>query len=123
VLAPVPNLQAGPDWPRTGEAYAEDLLRVLADRGYPGLGEAADVRQVVTPADWARTGLAAGTPFAAAHTFGQSGPLRPGNLAPGLDNVVFVGSGTRPGVGVPMVLVSARLAAERIGPPGSRKDG
>jgi phytoene desaturase len=122
VLAPAPNLQAGLDWPRTGQAYADDLLRILADRGYPGLGEAVHVRQVVTPADWAQAGLAAGTPFAAAHTFGQSGPLRPGNLAPGLDNVVFVGSGTRPGVGVPMVLVSARLAAERISPSQSRKE-
>jgi phytoene desaturase len=123
VLAPVPNLQAGPDWPRTGQAYADDLLRVLASRDYPGLAEAVQVRQVITPADWAQAGLAAGTPFAAAHTFGQSGPLRPGNLAPGLDNVVFVGSGTRPGVGIPMVLVSARLAAERISPSHSRKDG
>jgi len=122
VLAPAPNLRAGLDWPRTGPAYADDLLRILADRGYPGLGEAVRVRQVVTPADWAQAGLAAGTPFAAAHTFAQSGPLRPGNLAPGLDNVVFVGSGTRPGVGVPMVLVSARLAAERISPSRSRKD-
>ena len=121
VLAPAPNLQAGPDWSRTGQAYADDVLRVLADRGYPGLSEAAQVRQVVTPDDWARAGMAAGTPFAAAHTFGQSGPLRPGNLAPGLDNVVFVGSGTRPGVGIPMVLVSARLAAERVGPARSRK--
>ncbi len=116
VLAPAPNTQAGLDWPRIGEAYTDDLLRVLAGRGYPGLDAAVDVRQVVTPADWARQGLAAGTPFAAAHTFAQSGPLRPGNLAPGLENVVFVGSGTRPGVGIPMVLVSARLAAERIGP-------
>jgi phytoene desaturase len=123
VLAPAPNLQAGPDWARTGPAYADALLRVLASRGYPGLGEAVQVRQVVTPADWAGTGLAAGTPFSAAHTFGQSGPLRPGNLAPGLGNVVFVGSGTRPGVGVPMVLVSARLAAERIGPSPGQKDG
>lgn len=122
VLAPAPSLPAGPDWSRTGQAYADDLLRVLADRGYPGLGEAVDVRKVVTPADWAQEGLAAGTPFAAAHTFSQSGPLRPGNLAPGLDNVVFVGSGTRPGVGVPMVLVSARLAAERIAPSRGRKD-
>ena len=78
---------------------------------------------MVTPADWGRDGMAAGTPFAAAHTLGQSGPLRPGNLAPGLDNVVFVGSGTRPGVGIPMVLVSARLAAERIAPSPRRKDG
>ena len=90
-------------------------IAVLAGRGYPGLEGAADVRQVVTPADWERQGMAAGTPFAAAHTFAQSGPLRPGNLAPGLDNVVLVGSGTRPGVGIPMVLVSARLAAMRIG--------
>jgi phytoene desaturase len=115
VLAPAPNTQAGPDWARVGQAYADDLLRTLAGRGYPGLDAAADVRHVVTPADWAQQGLAAGTPFAAAHTFGQSGPLRPGNLAPGLENVVFVGSGTRPGVGIPMVLVSARLAAMRIG--------
>ena len=114
VLAPAPNTQAGPDWRRTGPAYADSLVRELARRGYPGLGEAVRVRRVVTPADWARSGMAAGTPFAAAHTFRQSGPLRPGNLAPGLDNVVFVGSGTRPGVGIPMVLVSARLAAGRI---------
>jgi phytoene desaturase len=30
------------------------------------------------------------------------------------ENVVFTGSGTRPGVGVPMVVVSGRLAAERV---------
>ena len=53
-----------------------------------------------------------GTPFAAAHTFGQTGPFRP--RQPGGENVVFAGSGTVPGVGVPMVLVSGRLAAERI---------
>ena len=123
VLAPVPNLEAGLDWPRMAEAYADELLRVLAERGYPGLAEAADVRQIVSPADWARAGMAAGTPFAAAHTFAQSGPLRPGNLAPGLDNVVLVGSGTRPGVGIPMVLVSARLAAERIAPARGRTEG
>jgi phytoene desaturase len=113
VLAPVPNLRAAIDWPSTGQAYAEQILRTLAARGYPGLAE-AKVRHLVTPADWAAAGLAAGTPFASAHTFGQTGPLRPGNLAPGLENVVFVGSGTQPGVGIPMVLISARLAAERI---------
>ena len=32
----------------------------------------------------------------------------------GVDGVVFAGSGTQPGVGVPMVLISGRLAAERI---------
>jgi phytoene desaturase len=113
ILAPVPNLRSAIDWPAAGQAYADELLRVLAARGHPGLADAT-VRHLVTPADWAASGLAAGTPFASAHTFGQTGPLRPGNLAPGRENVVFVGSGTQPGVGMPMVLVSARLAAERI---------
>jgi phytoene desaturase len=70
------------------------------------------VEHITTPADWARQGLAAGTPFGAAHTFFQTGPFRPGNLHG--ENIVFTGSGTQPGVGVPMVLLSGRLAAERI---------
>nr|MBA2457059.1 FAD-dependent oxidoreductase [Nocardioidaceae bacterium] len=63
---------------------------------------------------WERQGMARGTPFALAHTFGQTGPFRPANTdrrAPGL---VFAGSGTVPGVGVPMVLISGRLAADRV---------
>jgi phytoene desaturase len=39
-------------------------------------------------------------------------------MHPSLENVVFVGSGTQPGVGVPMVLISGKLAARRVtGPP------
>jgi phytoene desaturase len=71
-------------------------------------------RHIATPADWAADGMAAGTPFAAAHTLTQTGPFRSPNRHPGLDNVVFAGSGTVPGVGVPMVLVSGRLAAARV---------
>jgi phytoene desaturase len=56
---------------------------------------------VVTPADWVRAGMAAGTPFAAAYTLGQTGPFRRRTLHSGLSNVVFVGSGTQPGVGYP----------------------
>ncbi len=52
--------------------------------------------------------MARGTPFAAAHTFAQTGPFRPSTLWG--ENIVFTGSGTQPGVGVPMVLISGRLA-------------
>ena len=54
---------------------------------------------VVNPADWARQGMAAGTPFALAHTFGQTGPFRPANTVRGIDNVVLAGSSTVPGCG------------------------
>jgi phytoene desaturase len=72
------------------------------------------VQRLVTPADWAADGLAAGTPFSAAHTLAQTGPFRPRNLVRGLDNVVLAGCGTTPGVGLPPVLLSGRLAAQRI---------
>ncbi|HEX2355679.1 MAG TPA: phytoene desaturase family protein [Micromonosporaceae bacterium] len=116
ILAPTPNLDRGRlDW-RTGlsEAYADQLVATLEARGYRGFADGVEVERVITPADWADLGMAAGTPFAAAHTLRQTGPFRPDNLHPRLSNVVFVGSGTRPGVGVPMVLISGKLAAARI---------
>ncbi|TQS41559.1 phytoene desaturase family protein [Cryptosporangium phraense] len=114
VLAPTPHTGAPIDWSVVGPRYRDELVAVLEARGYVGFGDGIEVERTVTPADWQATGLAMGAPFAAAHTFFQTGPFRPSNLAPGLDNVVFTGSGTQPGVGVPMVLVSGRLAAERI---------
>jgi phytoene desaturase len=116
VLAPTPNLDLAPlDWRGDfGKRYADEVLGVLEQRGYVGFRDGIEVSRVITPADWADQGMAAGTPFAAAHTFRQTGPFRPGNLHPSLANVVFTGSGTQPGVGVPMVLISGKLAAGRI---------
>lgn len=116
VLAPTPNLRTGPfDW-RGGlaERYADELTGVLEARGYAGFGDAVIERHIITPADWSDLGMAAGTPFAAAHTLTQTGPFRAPNIHRGLGNVVFTGSGTTPGVGVPMVLVSGKLAAARV---------
>ena len=112
VLFPTPNLDAPIDWRVEGPRYRDEVVRVLEQRGYVGFGDAIEVESVTTPLDWERRGMERGAPFAAAHTFLQTGPFRPANLWG--DNVVFVGSGTQPGVGVPMVLVSGRLAAERI---------
>jgi phytoene desaturase len=118
VLVPTPNLDAGIDWDRIAGRYREEILARLEQLGYRGFAESIEVETMTTPADWARRGMAHGTPFAAAHTFRQTGPFRAPNLA--FDNVVFAGSGTVPGVGVPMVMISGRLAAERILGPGIR---
>ena len=114
VLTPTPNLDAPLDWDVLAPRYRDEIVALLERRGQRGLEAAIEVEDVTTPADWRRRGMERGTPFAAAHTFWQTGPFRPGNLAPDIENVVFTGSGTVPGVGVPMVLVSGRLAAERI---------
>ena len=70
--------------------------------------------ELVDPLEWQRQGMAAGTPFALAHTFPQTGPFRPPNVEKRLPGLFFAGSGTVPGVGVPMVLISGKLAAQRV---------
>ena len=115
VLFPTPNLDAGIDWKSEGPRYRDEVVRVLEERGYVGFGDSIEVEHITTPQDWADRGMDRGAPFAAAHSFGQTGPFRPHNIWG--ENVVFAGSGTQPGVGVPMVLVSGRLAAERITGP------
>jgi phytoene desaturase len=115
VLFPTPNLDAPIDWRTEGARYRDQAVRSLEERGYVGFGDAIEVEDVTTPLDWEARGMERGAPFASAHSFFQTGPFRPGNLWG--ENVVFTGSGTQPGVGVPMVLVSGRLAAERITGP------
>jgi phytoene desaturase len=122
VLAPAPNTQVGGlDWDSIGPGYVERMLEVVRTR-LPGAARDAEVLHITTPADWARQGMAAGTPFALAHTFSQTGPFRPANTVRGVDNVVLAGSSTVPGVGVPTTILSGRLAADRItGLPTSPK--
>jgi phytoene desaturase len=114
VLFPSPNTKAGIDWSVTGPRYRDEIMRTLEKRGLPGFEAGIEVETVVTPQDWQNQGLAAGAPFAAAHTFGQSGPFRFPTLDRRIENLVFCGSNTQPGVGVPMVLLSGKLAAARI---------
>jgi phytoene desaturase len=111
-LFPTPNLDAPIDWREEGPRYLDHVVATLEARGWSGFGDGMEVAHTTTPLDWEARGMERGTPFAAAHTFGQTGPFRPRNLWG--ENVVFAGSGTQPGVGVPMVLISGRLAAERI---------
>ncbi|AZM63980.1 MULTISPECIES: phytoene desaturase family protein [unclassified Streptomyces] len=122
VLAPCPNTDIGPGaaaWTDLAPRYRDDLLRELERRGLAGLGSAIEAECLVTPAAWHAEGHAAGTPFATAHTFAQTGPFRPRNLVRGTENAVLAGCGTTPGVGVPTVLLSGKLAAARItGGPG-----
>ncbi|GAQ59852.1 phytoene desaturase family protein [Streptomyces scabiei] len=117
ILAPCPNTDIGPDaaaWGDLAPRYRDSVLRELERRGFDGIAGAVEEQALVTPADWHAQGHAAGTPFSAAHTFAQTGPFRPRNLVRGTTNAVLAGCGTTPGVGVPTVLLSGKLAAARI---------
>jgi phytoene desaturase len=115
-LFPAPNLahRRPIDWDVEAPRYRDRILGTIEARGYRGFRDAIEVERLVTPAHWAEAGLAAGTPFAAAHSFSQTGPFRPPTLDRTIENLVFCGGSTQPGVGVPMTLISGRLAAERV---------
>jgi phytoene desaturase len=111
VLEPVPNLKSKIDWSTEARPMRDRLQTFIAEQGYPNEVIAEDL---ITPLDWQAQGMTAGTPFALAHTFGQTGPFRPPNVERQLPGMFFAGSGTVPGVGVPMVLISGKLAASRV---------
>ncbi|MFJ6088334.1 phytoene desaturase family protein [Streptomyces sp. NPDC092369] len=117
VLAPCPNTDVGPsldEWRDLGPRYRDSLVRELERRGLVGFADSVQEEMLVTPLDWAAQGHAAGGPFSVSHTFAQTGPFRPRNLVRHLENVVLAGCGTTPGVGVPTVLISGKLAAARV---------
>ncbi|MEJ8642145.1 phytoene desaturase family protein [Streptomyces sp. MS1.HAVA.3] len=116
VLAPCPNTAVGPSaasWKDLGPRYRDSLVRELERRGLTGFEDAIDTEILVTPADWTAQGHAAGTPFSVAHTFPQTGPFRP---QPRTRRRQRRTRRVRyhPGVGIPTVLISGRLAAARV---------
>lgn len=110
-LEPVPNLTGAVDWRAERDRARDDLAQRLSTLGYP---TNVEVEAVYDPLDWERLGMERGTPFSAAHTFFQSGPFRAPNTDARAPGLVFAGCGTVPGVGIPMVLLSGRLAADRV---------
>ena len=68
---------------------------------------------VDTPASYGNNyNLAAGTPFALSHGFGQLSLTRPAHESK-KENILFVGASTRPGNGVPLVLLGAKQVAAK----------
>lgn len=117
VLEPVPNLDGKVDWHGERDRIRAQLEDRVATLGYP---TDVEVEHLTDPLDWLQQGMERGTPFALAHRFFQTGPFRPHLEDRRHPGAVFVGSGTIPGVGIPMVLVSGKLAANRIERMGRR---
>jgi phytoene desaturase len=117
VLVPTPVLsKLGP---HDEAALVADLrARVLARLAEAGAAfDPADLvaEEVWTPAEWSRRfGLHDGSAFGAAHTLFQVGPFRARNYSREIAGLYFTGAGTTPGTGMPMVVLSGQLTAERV---------
>jgi phytoene desaturase len=117
VLVPVGHLDAhsAQDWQALQSRARVAVVQRLAGAGIVDLDEHITTEVSYTPCDWSRRyNLAKGAAFGLSHTFLQVGYLRPHNRHDRYHNLYFVGSSTHPGSGLPMALISARLAVERI---------
>ncbi|WP_067830074.1 phytoene desaturase family protein [Actinomadura kijaniata] len=111
-LEPAPNLRGTVDWERRGAELQDRLLERLGALGYGDLSGAP--RLVLDPPAWDRLGHSAGTPFALDHRLTQTAWFRPTGAPRRVPGLHLAGMFTAPGVGVPPVLISGRLAAERV---------
>jgi phytoene desaturase len=115
VLVPTAHEVEAIDWEREGPRFQEAMLERLERLGLTRLRESIVCARVFTPRDlrihW---NAERGAAFGLAHGLDQIGYLRPHNRHATLRNLYFVGASTHPGTGVPMVLISGKLVAERI---------
>ena len=116
ILVPVPNLATFADWEGVGQSFRNQVLRFVAKRlGLHDLESHIVVERQFGPLDF-RDQLA--SPFGAAFSIepilGQSASFRPGNRAPDIGGLYFVGAGTHPGAGIPGVLISAEITAKLV---------
>ena len=116
VLAPMPNLTADIDWNQAVGVIRERLISKLDRIVDPDIQNHIVWERQYTPVDFKQNLNAMyGTAFGSlSHGFFQSSYFRPHNKADDIDGLYFVGQGTYPGIGMPMVMISSRLVAERI---------
>jgi phytoene desaturase len=115
VLVPVPHLKGSKvDWERDGEAFRERVYDLLERRCGVRRSDVLHEKER-TPLDWQREyNLEEGAGFGIGHGIFQVGWFRPPMVSKTFPNVYFVGASTRPGTGVPLVTIGAKLVAERM---------
>jgi phytoene desaturase len=118
IIVPAANVHAGggqdfESLKANARAYVLGELRKL---GAETIEADLDFESSRTPENWRDDlNLERGSTFGSlAHDITQVGCFRPDNRHPRYGNLFFVGGSTRPGSGVPMVLISAMLTAERV---------
>jgi phytoene dehydrogenase-like protein len=105
------------DWDSAGlsSGYAERVLSLLAARGLP-VRERIVFSRTLTPADLQRHTSAPGGAIYGAALHGLRASMRRPQNASRVHGLYLVGGSTHPGGGLPLVALSARIAAQLIGP-------
>jgi phytoene desaturase len=98
------------------ERHVDGVIDQIARwTGASDLADRVVVRRTRTSGDLeTELGAWRGSMLGPAHTLRQSAMFRAGNRSRRVDGLYFAGSGTIPGIGVPMCLISAELVLKRL---------
>eukprot|EP00850_Spirogloea_muscicola_P008130 SM000042S15397 [mRNA] locus=s42:729144:733456:+ [translate_table: standard] len=124
VLLPVANLgqmeagtavDADAQWEALVSAARSKVLQRLQEEGVGNVEEHIVSEFVIAPPQWRDAyNLHHGAAFGLSHGLSQLAYFRPGVADHAVRGLFFVGASTRPGNGVPLVLMGARVTAARV---------
>lgn len=113
-VCPVPDLRFKNNWDDR-DAIADGLIEDFSRRIKKDIRPEIISRTVYTPVDWRdQFNLHRGSGLGLSHKMLQIGGFRPKNFDEQFLNVFYAGASTIPGTGLPMVIISSRLAADRV---------
>lgn len=114
ILCPVPDLRFKSDW-SDADQLADTIIDDMSTRIGFNIKENTLTKTILTPIDWQdKFNLYQGSGLGLAHGLNQIGGFRPSNKDEEFSNLYYVGASTVPGTGLPIVIISSRLATERI---------
>lgn len=115
VLINAPYTSRQTDWEKEKQNYRNLIIRKLEDFSLENLESSIEFEQIITPADFERKYRAnRGSIYGVSSNGIFSAFLRPPNKARKIENLYFAGGATHPGGGIPLVLISGKLAADLI---------
>jgi phytoene desaturase len=113
-VCPVPDLRFKPDWDDR-EKIVNSIIDDFSKRVETNVRQKIVTKTIYTPVEWGEQfNLYMGSALGLAHDMNQIGWFRPKNFDEKFKNVFYAGASTLPGTGLPMVIISSKLAVERI---------
>jgi phytoene desaturase len=113
-VCPVPNLYVKQNWNDKDE-IVNSIISDFSGRINQNIEPEIVTKTIYTPIEWRNQfNLHRGSGLGLSHSMNQIGYLRPKNTDEKYKNVFYAGASTVPGAGLPMAIISSKLAFQRI---------
>ena len=115
VLVNAPYLSEKTNWKNEAKNYRDLIIKKLENFGLKDLEKSIEFEQIITPEDFERKYRAnRGSIYGVSSNGIMSAFMRVPNKSKDIENLYFVGGTTHPGGGMPLVLLSGKMAANLI---------